>query len=330
MLFVPLPYMMWSPGSAEEIRPIVSVKQGADEEKGTLMLTTVMVSDTNFVKYVYAMFNPHAELYKKKDFLPKGETLGQYFAKQQYTMVSSQSSAIQAAYHKAGVLFHIQSEGVAVRQTIADMPASKELQIGDYILSVASQDIYSLDDLYNSLNSKQAGDTVDIVYRRGKMEHKTSVQIALFPQDSQTEEDADASEPRSGLGISPVEIQSVQANDEEKQVTISVEDIGGPSAGLMFALEIYNQLVPGDITKGHRIAGTGTIDPEGYVGPIGGVQHKIVAANRAGAEIFFAPSENYSVALAKAQKIGSKMKVISVNTMDDALLFLDSLSNNQR
>ena len=116
---------------------------------------------------------------------------------------------------------------------------------------------------------------------------------------------------------------------------IDAHKIGGPSAGLMFTLEIYNQLVKEDITKGHEIAGTGTINEKGEVGPIGGISQKVVAAHNAGAEIFFAPNENgkeksnYKDAVKTAKDINTKMKIIPVDTLDDALMYLDKMSEKK-
>jgi PDZ domain-containing protein len=99
----------------------------------------------------------------------------------------------------------------------------------------------------------------------------------------------------------------------------------------MFSLEIYNQLTKEDITKGHHIAGTGTIDVNGTVGPIGGIEQKINAADKAGAEIFFAPNEkgakdsNYRAAVKTAKDIGTKMKIVPVDTFDDAVHYLQKL-----
>jgi len=100
---------------------------------------------------------------------------------------------------------------------------------------------------------------------------------------------------------------------------------------LMMSLEIYNQLVDEDITKGYKIAGTGTIDPSGKVGRIGGIEQKIVAAHKSGADIFFAPNENgeknsnYQMALKTAEDIKTKMVIVPVDTFEDALKYLDSL-----
>ncbi|MNI13488.1 Lon protease [compost metagenome] len=179
------------------------------------------------------------------------------------------------------------------------------------------------------MKGKKAGETVTITYMRDQVEKTESLTLGILPLEPGEKE------PRAGLGVTPAEVQRIKADQEDKQITIQAGDIGGPSAGLMFSLEIYNQLVPGDITKGYRIAGTGTIDNEGIVGPIGGIQHKVIAAEKAGAEIFFAPKDmiredgmpinNYSDAAARAKKIKTPMKVIEVGTMDDALKYLAAL-----
>jgi PDZ domain-containing protein len=105
-------------------------------------------------------------------------------------------------------------------------------------------------------------------------------------------------------------------------VQISSGDVGGPSAGLMFALGLYDLLTPGDLTAGHVVAGTGTIDPDGNVGPIGGIKDKVVAAERAGAEIFLVPAEN--MAELRGVDTGS-MRLVSVSTFQDALDALNGL-----
>jgi len=99
-------------------------------------------------------------------------------------------------------------------------------------------------------------------------------------------------------------------------VQISSGDIGGPSAGLMWALGLYDLLTPGDLTGGRTIAGTGEINVDGAVGPIGGIEDKIVAAERAGAEVFLVPAEN--MAELKGVDTGD-MKLVSVSTFQEAL-----------
>jgi PDZ domain-containing protein len=329
--FIELPYFIFMPGTAEEIKPMVSLNKGSDSEKGALMLTTVRVSNTNITNYLIALFHPYEELQPKSSVFRQGESEKEYSQRQEYVMITSQSSAIQAAYKKAGVPYHIKHEGVRVLQLLAGLPAEKTLQAGDTLLRIDEQEIGESNDLLDYIKSKKTGDTVKITFRRDKTEQTATLQLAQLPQQPGIK-----NLPRAGLGIVPADMQSIKADQEDKQVSIKTSEIGGPSAGLMFSLEIYNQLVPEDITKGYRIAGTGTIDAEGVVGVIGGIQHKIVAADKAGAEIFFAPKDitpkegapilNYTTAVQRANEIHSKMKVVEVETMDDALRYLAALA----
>jgi PDZ domain-containing protein len=323
LVLYPLPYYIFSPGTAENIRPMVQVKQGGFPEKGSLMLTTVSVSDANIAGYILERFNPNEELYKKSSIRQPDESENEYNQRQSYIMQTSQSSAMQAAYRKAGIPFQVHNDKVIVLRTVKGMPAEAVLKAGDTLVKVETQAVQSAEDLVNYLKTKKAGDTVKITYLRNAKEQVANLTLALFPQDDA--EKAAKAEPQAGLGIMPANVQSIRADDPNKQVTVQAGDIGGPSAGLMFTLEIYNQLVEGDITKGYRIAGTGTIDDKGNVGPIGGIQHKIVAAERQGATYFFAPAANLKEAQDKANKIQAKLKIISVTTMEDAFQFLATL-----
>lgn len=117
----------------------------------------------------------------------------------------------------------------------------------------------------------------------------------------------------------------IQPESQDQFVHITAGEIGGPSAGLVFALEIYNRLTAEDLTKGYSIAGTGEIDPKGRVGAIGGIEYKVVAADRAGADIFFVPQLNWEVAIRQAERIHTDMRIIAVTSMDDVLQYMDQL-----
>jgi PDZ domain-containing protein len=105
-------------------------------------------------------------------------------------------------------------------------------------------------------------------------------------------------------------------------VKISVGDVGGPSAGLMFSLGIYDKLTPGSLTGGTFVAGTGTIDADGKVGPIGGIQQKMIAARQAGAGVFLTPKDNCAEAVANAPK---GLRLVEADTMHNAIVSLDAL-----
>jgi PDZ domain-containing protein len=198
------------------------------------------------------------------------------------------------------------------------------LTAGDVLEKIDDKTIDSSQTLVDYLKNKKVGDTVKIKFNRDKIEKEASLTLVLLPADIRIKD----SKPHPGLGLVAANVQSIRADDEKKQVTVQAGEIGGPSAGLMFALEIYNQLVAGDITKGYRIAGTGTIGERAnidQVGPIGGIQNKIVAAERSGAEYFFAPTENMKEAQTKADKIHAHIKVIPIATIEDALNYLKAL-----
>lgn len=330
--FMPLPLFIFSAGTAEVIRPMVHVNQNNDEEQGAFMLTTVRVSDATVFSYLLTFIRPFEELHLKTELLQKNESEEEYSQRQEVNMLSSQSSAIQAAYHHLGIPYRISTDGVVIVQVFKDFPAHEVLQPGDYIVKVDDTPIQTKEELQTILKSKKEGDSVSITYKRKKVQKTQSIQLALLPPD----EGASPDVRRVGLGVVPANVQSVKANDESKQVTIKAGDIGGPSAGLMFTMEIINKLTTEDITKGYKVAGTGTIDEKGTVGVIGGIQHKIIAADKAGAEIFFAPKDyvtpdgkqrinNYSDAAKRAEEIHTSMKVVPVGTLQEALDYMNNL-----
>jgi PDZ domain-containing protein len=131
-----------------------------------------------------------------------------------------------------------------------------------------------------------------------------------------------------GIGISAMTKTALKT---EPTVTFRTQNIGGPSAGLMFTLEIINQLTPTDLTGGHIIAGTGTVDEEGNVGQIGGIQYKVIGAYKQGAKIFLAPADikpgdnNYALALQQVKRLQMDMQVVPVKTVKEAYEYLKGL-----
>lgn len=177
------------------------------------------------------------------------------------------------------------------------------------------------------LAEKKSGDKVKLTIIRDEKEQTKSVTLKEIP----------GTKGKVGIGITFTENKSITTNPKVK---IEADKIGGPSAGLMFTLEIIDQLTEGDLTKGYNVAGTGEMLESGEVGRIGGIDKKIIAADDGGIEIFFAPDDkitdevkklnpgiktNYEIAVETAKKIGTKMKIVPVKTVDDALKYLDDL-----
>ncbi|MFY0546125.1 SepM family pheromone-processing serine protease [Brevibacillus sp. H7] len=322
LFYVPTEYYVQRPGSAIELEPMIEVEGGKKDEAGTFMLTTVRMGEANLGWYLYAKMFPDAELVEKELILNQGESDEDFVKRERAVMDNSQKIAEAVAFRLAGYDVKIEKQGVWVMGTLDGMPAKDVLKVGDVITAVDGKKTEEAKDLLAYLSTKKVGDTVEVTFTRDNQEHKQKLKLAQLPTSR-----------GPGLGIRPDDKQQITV---PKKVTISSQGIGGPSAGLMMTLEIYDQLNQTiDLTRGYRIAGTGTISADGTVGRIGGINHKIMAADKAGAEIFFAPNDseqevsNYKEALATAKRIGTSMRIVPVKTVDEALDYLQKLKPKQ-
>jgi PDZ domain-containing protein len=321
---IPVPYYVERPGSAIPLAPMVEVEGGYHHEKGSLSMTTVRMGPATIGRYLYAMVDPNSELVGTEYVHSSSETNEQFTERQLEIMKASQDTAKIVAFQKAGYHFQIQNNGALVMQLIPGFAAEQALKIGDVIIGVDNKTIHTSTELIDSLKGRKEGEKVKVKYQRNGSQETTELTLKVLPGETSD------GKKKAGIGIaSPITHRQFTL---PKNVNIKSEDIGGPSAGLMFTLEMINQLTKDDITKGYSIAGTGTINEDGTVGPIGGIQHKIVAAQEQGAEIFLAPSvpiesekSNYEEAVAKAKSAGLKIKIVPVKTVDDALNYLNTL-----
>lgn len=323
LFYMNTPYIIQKPGTAEDVGPMVQVNNPDVADGSVFMLTTVRQMYPNWFMYVVAHFNSKWDIYEEKDMRPEGETRADYNERQAIVMLSSQSNALQAAYEAADIPYMLDYKGVVINRLIEGMPAAGVLQVGDVIVEFDGKTIARSEEVFAWVEGKKVGDKVNIGYKRhGELLYTDLIMgdYSLLPNEKGVVEKDLEEQP--GLGISPVDLAEIRAEDQNKQVTIEVKDIGGPSAGLIFAMEIYDQLTPGDLTKGYRIAGTGTISPDGTVGPIGGIQHKIVAADREDTGIFFVPDNNAKDAIVRAEELDIDMKIVPVTTIQDALDYL--------
>ncbi|WP_433943440.1 YlbL family protein [Paenibacillus sp. SN-8-1] len=314
VVYMPTPYMVNQPGTAEEIKPMIIVKGGDPEEKGTFMMTTVSVTYANLAMLITSQFNSEAEIVHKTPEQGGKE----YETKQVYYMSDSQSSAMMVAYDNAKVPYGNEPEYIYAISLSTSPEPKGDFAPGDIIQRVGGKPVKRFEELTEVLKSRAPGDVIQVELNRNGREVTEKVELVGL-KDSAT------GETRADLGLNMGELRKVKSTDPQKQVEFAKTEVGGPSAGLMFTLEIYNRLTPGDLSKGYRIAGTGTMLPDGTVGPIGGVQFKIVAADREKADVFFVPEDNFKDAKKKAEDLGTPMKLVPVKTVDDALHYLDSL-----
>ncbi|WP_096189239.1 SepM family pheromone-processing serine protease [Evansella halocellulosilytica] len=320
--FYELPYYFTIPGDAKVLSEVIEVED-KNEYAGTFMLTTVRMGKANVVNYVWSMFSDQREIIPEDQIRPEGETDEEYHHRQMMMMAGSQELAVLVAYNYAGREAYFENYGVLVTSIIPKMDAEGKLQMGDRIIAVNDVEVLEVETLFELLGQHEIGDQVKITVEREEEIHDYSLAVQPFPEEIDPEGD------RGGVGIANPVTDRVLVNRPD--VFIDTATIGGPSAGLMFSLEIYNQLVEEDITKGQHIAGTGSIDEDGNVGRIGGVRQKIIAADQAGASAFLVPNErgaiesNYEIALETAENIDSNMEIVPIDTFEEALQYLNEL-----
>lgn len=316
-----LPYYIYKPGRADALEPMVEVVGGYESE-GDMHLVTVSGGQATPIQYVWAKLLPHHDILPLEQVRPEGVTEDEYMHAQLQLMESSQQASLVVAYEAADAHIVIEYDGVYVVAVIDDMPAEGILEVGDQITKVDDKDVNTAEDLINYVENKQAGEIIRLDIIR-----EDDILTKNIPLEAFTEQ-----EDKVGIGVQLITNRSVEVDPE---VRFSSGNIGGPSAGLMFALKIYDQLTKEDLTKGYEIAGTGEVDYEGNVIRIGGVDKKVIAAHKEGCDIFFVPHEhgaadsNYEVAKKTAEEINTSMKIVPVDTFAEALEYLQNLDEKK-
>jgi PDZ domain-containing protein len=328
ILFIyPLDSYISSPGGAYNLDPLVEVVGGDENDVGTFSLMTITVAKATPASYVFSKFTDTKKLLPPEKVRRDGENDKEYNIRQKKLMTGSQFNAITVAFDKANLPVDIQFDGVFVMMVLEKGAADGILEVGDKIRAVDGVKLKESGEFFKLIGDKKLGDEVTVsLDRNGKMFDST-LKLKEIPD----------SDGRAGLGVRFEEDRTLTT---DPKIDFKTSNIGGPSAGLMFTLEIMNQLLDEDLTKGYKIAGTGEMLEDGTVGRIGGADFKVIAASRQDIEIFFAPADdlpedvrkvnpgimtNYEEAVKMAKKIGTKMEIVPVKTVDDALDYLASL-----
>ncbi len=324
--FYPLDSYISRPGGAYELSPFVEVAGGDEDDEGTFSLLTIALAKATPLTYAYAKVADNHKIYKASQVRREDEDEEEYNVRQLKLMSDSQFNAITVAFDRANKPFTVTNHGIFVFNVVDGSGADGILQAGDKILEMDNLPELSGEAIGEHLTDKQEGDVITLKIERDDKVLTKEVTIQMIPERGTV-----------GIGIEYAENKIVETTPPVK---INSEEIGGPSAGLMFTLEILNQLLPEDITKGYKIAGTGEMLEDGTVGRIGGIDLKVVAADKEGNDIMFAPDDdidpevlkknpdvlsNYEEALKTAEKTGTTMKIVPVKTIDDALDYLESL-----
>jgi PDZ domain-containing protein len=298
---LPTPYFLLTPGPAEDVTPLIHISgHPTYESAGHLLLTAVGFQRANTFQAVLGKLLPHRELYPEQAFLAPGQTDQQ---QQQAAVSEMDTSKIDAAVVALKRFTDYPTEhgpGALVDFVQPGLPADGKLFAGDLITEVDGTKIEDPDQLGRLIVAAGVGHPVILTVTAAGQTRTVTVA------------------PTKVRGIDHPIIGITTVENFPFPITISSGDISGPSAGLMWALGVSDVITPGDLTGGRVIAGTGAIGPNGAVYPIGGVREKIVAAERAGAKVFFVPVGDY----ADARGAADGLTLVPVKTYAQALSWL--------
>jgi len=315
---VSLPYAVMTPGpimntlgDVQEGTPLIEV-DGAQTfpTEGRLNFTTVRVgggpgNETNVWDYVTARLSGDATILPVDQVFPRGATRTEIREENQAEMEGSQQGAAAVALRALG---YDVTETVSVAGTTEDSEFHGLLEQGDVVTAVNGIATDSADAVRAEVATVPVGGDISVTVQRDGKEQVVEGRTI----------DAEG---RSVLGIF-----LSRAFSSDVEVTITAGDVGGPSAGMMFALGIYDVLTEGPLTGGADISGTGTITPDGEVGPIGGIRQKVIGAQDAGSAFFLAPQGNCAEL---EGQVPDGIEVFSIATFDDALAAVEGIAKDE-
>lgn len=306
----PLPYYIYSGGGLISVDKRVEVDSGY-KAKGSFHLCYVSELRATLPTYLLAKILPSWDLTKMSDVaLSTQETEEDIFTRDRLFLNTGNTNAVALAYQKAGRVFEITNTKNYV--IYIDELAKTTLKIGDDIRKINGHPVTNLEEIRSVVSRSSIGQELTIsVIRNGKeIETKTTV----YEVDNQLL-----------IGIA-IQSDFDYRTDPEIELHFANHEAGS-SGGLLLTLSIYNQLVPEDITKGLKIAGTGTIESDGTVGSIGGVKYKLAGAVKQKADVFLVPKgENYKEAISEQRKHHYKIRIIGVESFEEALESLENLN----
>ncbi|MEU3726938.1 PDZ domain-containing protein [Streptomyces sp. NPDC031705] len=326
-VFIKVPYSEMSPGPTVNTlgdsrgEPVLNIGgRKTYPTSGHLNMTTVRVTgadyDMNLLEAVYGWLADDNIVVPHENLYPNGKTDKESTQENAEEFSQSQESAKVAALKQLGIPV---SARVVVSTVVKGSPSEGKLHAGDVIREVDGAAVTAPGDVAKLVTKHKPGEPVV---------------FTIVPAPEAAEAEKANREPTT---TSKVTITAGKAEDDGHAIVgiragtdhtfpfpidIKLADVGGPSAGLMFALGIVDKLTPEDLTGGKFIAGTGTIDDEGKVGPIGGIQMKTIGARKAGAEYFLTPAENCASA---ASHTPDGLTLVKVSTIGDATKALEKI-----
>jgi Lon-like protease len=312
-VIAPVPYVALVPGPTLNTlgplngKPLIQVTgHRTYPTRGNLNMVTVSFlggpqTEFNIFAALRAWLNPHDAVVPEQEIFPSGESTQQVAQTDTEEMADSQQTATAAALCQLKIKFRTVE---TIQATIKGMPAAGVLRPGDDIEAVNGTPLSCTADAGTLIQAHSPGTPVELTILR----HGKTIHVRLVTANVQ--------------GVPEIGVELVQSFVFPFSVTIDVGDIGGPSAGMMFALGLIDKITPDDLTGGRFIAGTGEIEANGTVEPIGGIQQKMVGARSAGATIFLTPAAN---CVNTVGAVPAGLRLIKVSSLAGAIAALQAL-----
>ncbi len=307
--FAPSGSYIFLPDRAHPVAPLVSV-QGATRKSdpGAIYFVDIFVRKATLAEKLFPWLREGGEIVPASALLAPGVSDAARAQQDQREMARSQQIAAALALRAAGYKVYAKPTGALVVDVAPKAPAAGRVQPTDVVVSVDGKPVRELVDLHRLLGAYRPGDTVALGLKRGAQSKTVSVKLVRDPQD-----------PKRGV----VGIIVSQAADIRlpRKVTINARGVGGPSAGLAFALDVLEKLGR-NVDHGCRIAATGEVDLAGDVLPIGGIKQKMIGVRRTGIDVFLVPAGDNAN---EAKRFAGRVRVIPVSSFQQALHALATL-----
>ena len=283
---------------------------------GNLFQLTVRRDEASALIYLWSYIDNSFDLYPREVILPKGVTPQELSEISIQNMKTSENVAIAVALKNLNYDIDSKGDGVLVVGILDDSPVKDKLLKGDLLTTINNEQIFSASEFIATLRKYDIGETVTIGLTRDIDGVDTEISIST----QLIEHIEYDNEPMVGFLATTVN----ERFDFPFEIDIKTGNVGGPSAGLMMALNVYNNLIPNDITNSLIIAGTGTIEIDGSVGPVGGIRQKVIAAKRAGSELILVPTANYEEASPLST---DETAIVAVDSFEEALKVISEYSS---
>jgi PDZ domain-containing protein len=307
LLILPSNDYIFLPDPAHPVAPLVHVPGGHDPTVGGIYYVDILLRRAKLYEQLLGGFHEGADLYPASAVLPPGGGEAERQRIDSADMQNSQQVAAAVALRAAGKPVTTTPIGAKIDEVIPHTPAVGKVEQDDIITAIDGQPIESRADVFKTMTQYRPGDTVAFAIRRGRAAQIVNIRTAR--------------DPKTGRAIVGIGLQDAVDIHLPVDVTINAGDVGGPSAGLAFALDILEELGR-NIVHGHKIAATGEILPDGSIGPIGGIKQKTIGARQAHVDAFLVPAgENAQ----EARRYAHGLRIIAVQNFPQALHALATL-----